>query len=505
MINELNIQQLYVDSKDYKASFQKNETVTMEFVVLTPKVERQFSKILRYFLMRLDIIFLKDPIFTILKELITNASKANAKRLYFSKHKLDINDKDDYIKGMDHFKEEALLKNSDIFNEMINTEYRVKVVFHNANIPKISVINNNMIIQEELYKIDARLKKAYKYNDITEAFEDVLDDSEGAGLGLIMAMMIFKNSGFNKDDFVIANNDGSTEFSISIGSLPPKEELGNKISEEITSAIDILPSFREHIAKISALCDTHDVSIAELAELIKMDPSLTTSLLKRANSAGYYTSQRVNSIEDAIKNIGLQGIKVLTTAAGIDDIVEQKFSEFKSIWAESYKKAYYAQRLAIFYKLNKLADTAFLAGLLSKIGKILLLSVNKTVVENISKISGLKDISNTDVIEEISIGISHSTLGGIITRKWQFDESLSTAIEYHTKPHIAPEEYIVLTYIVYLACVLAENDDLRGSSNIDDEVYDFFKIKNDKSIEAVHSLIKTEYEKKIAADGEIAV
>ena len=43
-----------------------------------------------------------------LKELANNAKKANTKRIYFEDHNLDINNKADYIKGMEHFKQETL-------------------------------------------------------------------------------------------------------------------------------------------------------------------------------------------------------------------------------------------------------------------------------------------------------------------------------------------------------------------------------------------------------------
>jgi hypothetical protein len=77
-------------------------------------------------------------------------------------------------------------------------------------------MNNAPILESEMNKIKARVSKAFKYQDISEAFHDVLDDSEGAGLGLIMAMMLLKSSGFPKESFTISRNENLTSVNLSI-------------------------------------------------------------------------------------------------------------------------------------------------------------------------------------------------------------------------------------------------------------------------------------------------
>ena len=42
------------------------------------------------------------------KELVYNAKKANTKRVYFEERQLDINNPDDYAKGMEGFKKDTL-------------------------------------------------------------------------------------------------------------------------------------------------------------------------------------------------------------------------------------------------------------------------------------------------------------------------------------------------------------------------------------------------------------
>ena len=143
----------------------------------------------------------------------------------------------------------------------------------------------------ELSKINARIKKAYKYRDISEAFDEVLDDSEGAGLGLIMAMMIFKNIGMPPEAFRIYRKDDLTIAAIAIPQTMDKVRTRVQIAEEILSEIEEIPAFPENIIRIQKLCANPDATIKEIAGAISLDPGLTTSILKLANSAGYIHHQ----------------------------------------------------------------------------------------------------------------------------------------------------------------------------------------------------------------------
>ncbi len=52
---------------------------------MSPLVEEHLIKVLHRELENYDILYMKDMLLTVLKELINNAVKANAKRLFFRK------------------------------------------------------------------------------------------------------------------------------------------------------------------------------------------------------------------------------------------------------------------------------------------------------------------------------------------------------------------------------------------------------------------------------------
>ncbi|MGL4368247.1 MAG: HDOD domain-containing protein, partial [Spirochaetota bacterium] len=346
-------------------------------------------------------------------------------------------------------------------------------------------------------KIESRIKKAYEYSDITQAFSDTLDDTEGAGLGLIMAIMLFKTCGFSPDDFSICSEGNKTISSITIYQRKNRYELEHKVAEEVLKELDTIPSFPENIRRIETICSKEDTTITEIASGIKTDPGLASSILKLANSAGYITMRRIETIEDAVKIIGIKGIKTLLVATGVQHIVEEKYIKYREIWTDSYKKAFYAHRIAIQLKNPGLSETAYLGALLSEIGQIVLLSVNHDVIEKIFRIAGIKDIANVDILEEMTLGISHATLGGLITRKWQFSESLTQSIEYYMRPYIAPPEYRELIYIIHLSHIFSEIEKKRYRFElVDDEVLEFFHLSSKETFDKLHSILKQAYMQK---------
>lgn len=485
-----------INPTDYKTAINTETDFYIQFINLNKEAEPLIIKVLRRFLIKYDMLYLRDVVITVLKELITNASKANAKRLYFRSKNLDIKNEHDYMLGMESFKTEVIHSQTDIFDKMEKTNLRVRLIFHHNNgSPIIKVKNNIPIVKEEISKIKSRIEKAYQYNDITQAFGDVLDDSEGAGLGLIMAIMVFKNSSMPKENFKIKSDSNSTTCSIKLTKRENYNDYKYTLTNKLNEEVETLPVLPEIIKEIEILCDTPDVSIKNISNLAKRDPGLTSTILKRVNSAWYGVAKKITSIEEAVKIIGLKGLKAIVKASGVDNIIEQRYYEFKPIWEESYKKAFYAFKTAIQLKNYRLAENAYLTALLSQLGQIVLLSVNKSQTTKILKLAGIKEITDTGMLEEMSLGISQATLGSLIAEKWQFDESLCQSLKFFMRPFSAPIDVKELTYIVYLAHVFTEieKNKLRFEI-IDNDVLEFFKLDTPEEFEKLHNILQQAYE-----------
>ncbi|MFC1668856.1 HDOD domain-containing protein [Spirochaetota bacterium] len=485
--------------QNYKKAIQNGDDFFIQFSIFTKDVESMIIKIIHWQLAEYDLVYLKNTILTVVKELINNAVKANIKRVFFEKSNLDINNPGDYEKGMENFKLATFQDtDSDIYEKLEESSYHVRVSLKSDNEHiQVNIINNIAILDTELEKVKLRIKKAYKYNDISEAFEDVIDDSEGAGLGIVMAMLLFKNSGLKEDALKIYKEDGLTIASVSISKKLANTESSTKIIKSILKEIENIPAFPEKIKEIQSLCNDKKSSMKSIADIISLDPGLTVSILKLANSAGYVTDEKVDSIEDAVEIIGKEGINTLLIATGVHTIFDERYKKFQNIWQDSYRRAFYSQMFSVQLSQKKISDLAYLAALLCDIGRIIMLSIKPESMEKLITLSG-KKYNDISFIEEISIGVSHSTLGGLICKKWKFNESVINTVELHHKPHLANEDLKQTIYTVYIADCFVDIENMKCRFEvIDEDVLDYFKIKDKKSFDKLHNIIKKAYESHI--------
>ena len=485
-----------IQPQDYKKAVAAESDFYVQFNVLSPAVDGIINKCVHRYLAHYDLGYIKNQIINVIKELVNNAIKANLKRLYFTVKKLDITKTEDYRQGMETFKEEAYEGDEDYLAKLAESPLVVRVAFKTSGeYLYINVINNVPILETELSKINARVKKAYKYNDISEAFDEVLDDSEGAGLGLIMAMMIFKNMGMAPESFRIYRKKDLTISAIAIPLAMDKIRARVQIAGEIIREIESIPAFPENIIRIQKLCANPDATIREIAGAIALDPGLTTSILKLANSAGYFTVKKTETIEEAVKIIGVKGINALLLATGVHKVMDARYKRSEATWKDSYKRAAYASQIAVQLKKTKLGDFAYLAALLSDVGFIVMLSLRSDLLKSLQELAGFKGMENIDLLEEISLGISHAALGGMIFSKWKFNDALIKTVEYHHRPHMAPVNIRQLVFIVYLADSLVEIDKKRFRYEfIDEDVIEYFNLGDRTAFDLFHKVLKESYE-----------
>lgn len=496
-MTEIDTKYFFIKPPDYLKSIINGEDFYIQFQRFGPETEAQVIKIIHRYLEQYDLIFHKDTILSIVKELINNAIKANLKRIYFESKGLDIQNSAHYREGMETFKEDVFeTPNSSVIASLDGSKYIVRVSFSTSgNNIRIEVRNNIPILESELNKIRSRVNKAYKYHDIAEAFTDVLDDSEGAGLGLIMALMLLRNSGFPKDSFKISRTDNLTSVNLSIPYNTTIPEAHAKITEEIIKEIAEIPSLPDNIKEIRLLCKNPESTIKDISNAISRDPGLTASIIKLSNSAGYVTMNRVETIDEAVKVIGIRGINTLLVATGVQKVVETRYKKFEAIWNDSYKRAFYAQQvMKKKHKDSRQGDQVYLAALLADIGRIVMLSLQSDLFDKLKKIAGYKGLEDSSLLEEITLGISHSSLGAMICKKWNFNESLTKTIELHNRPHRAPEDLKILIYTVYLADLFVDIDNKKSRFEIaDDNVLEYFSLNVKKDFVAFHEALKKKY------------
>ena len=131
------------------------------------------------------------------KELIINATKANLKRAFFLKSKLDINNMGHYVSGLSKFR--AILENRhyiEYYDALRSYDlWGMFTIEDSRDGVKFEVINNSEIVDVENTRIRMKLRKAMNYNDLVDFYDREKDDAEGAGMGIALIVILMRKRG----------------------------------------------------------------------------------------------------------------------------------------------------------------------------------------------------------------------------------------------------------------------------------------------------------------------
>lgn len=434
-----------------------------------------------------------------INELTTNAKKANTKRVYFKEQRLDIENESDYDLGMATFKEETLGNIVHYLQLQKNAGLYIKILLHTRNRKiKIEIRNNTPLTVFEYKRIHDKLARAQQYSTVEEAFVQILDETEGAGLGLIIMILMLQKIGLSEDNFQVLSENGETITRIILPLGSESQQQIESASKEIVSTIEELPLFPENIEAINQLLNDPEVKMSDIAQKISNDVTLTADLLRLVNSAAFSLPSPCNSIVKAVQLVGIRGIKNLLFSLGSLQTLGVGNGQKKDLWVHSYRVAFYSYNLARNFYPTKLdvVDSSYVCGLLHDMGKVVFENAHPDVLKKIFELCKSKDIPE-DTVERLVAGINHAEIGARIGEKWNFPEIIIESIRYHHSPFMATESIIPIASIVYLANMLAhyENGDIEFYQ-FDNELLQKFNIAAQENLDVISQRLKNAFEKE---------
>ena len=202
-------QKIAVDLEKIKTAIHSGIPLSITTYTLPREMETYMGDILSAFLTELDQQQMIQYLSYCLSELMTNAKKANTKRVYFSEKHLNIMDAGDYKAGMATFKADTLGNIDHYLQLQKKAGLYVKLLLQvRANKIRIEVRNNCPLTVFEYKRIHDKLTRAQQYASIEEALSQILDDSEGAGLGLIIMILMLEKIGLTEENFQSISENG---------------------------------------------------------------------------------------------------------------------------------------------------------------------------------------------------------------------------------------------------------------------------------------------------------
>jgi putative nucleotidyltransferase with HDIG domain len=480
-------QAMVVDESKIKKAVQSGIPLTITTFTLPHEIEVYIEQVLTVFLKLVNQEKLRDYVVYCVQELAVNAKKANTKRVYFTERGLDLSSPGDYKEGMAHFKEITLNNIGHYLQLQKEKGLYIKLILQvKKNIVHVEIRNNVAVTRTELIRIHDKLARSRQYNSLEDALSQVLDDSEGAGLGLVILVLMLKKMGLDEECFDILGTEKETIARLLIPLDKTRIENLSLLSAAIVNNINSLPQFPENVMRVQKLINNPNSDMASIARQMSMDPALTADLLKIVNSAQYALAKKVDSISEAVKMIGIRGIRNLLYSYGTQKLLGDDTVSKKQLWEHSYRAAFYAYNLIKNFKRDRnLLDDAYVGGILHDMGKIVFSNVHPDLMENIRSFCKEKGLPFS-TFEDLSAGMNHAEIGALIAEKWNFPEGLVNAIRYHHDPAATPDVDRDMVETVYLANMFCEYED--GNVTFDQfepGPLDNFGISSKKQIDAM--------------------
>ena len=199
-----------------------------------------------------------------------------------------------------------------------------------------------------------------------------------------------------------------------------------------------LPSPTGVALELLRLTGNDNVLIDDIIATVESDPALDGRVLKLVNSAFAAVSHRVGAVSVAVKLLGTRTIKNL--ALGLSLLSNNRNGpceafDYERFWSESLARAVAARRLADQLG-NFPPDEAFTIGLLGKVGRLALATVQPLEYARVLRLICADDWRETLDLERQTFGIDHNALSAEMMADWRLPDLFCEA----TRLQDAPEQ-----------------------------------------------------------------
>lgn len=208
---------------------------------------------------------------------------------------------------------------------------------------------------------------------------------------------------------------------------------------ELMASVRKTPTLPGVYLELTHVVSQENASIADSARVIEQDPAVCTRILRLVNSALLGIGREIESIEQAIAYLGTNMLKNLTLTVQVFNTVEGSPSE--DLWR--YRQQRHALLVGTLARRisagdRRVAEDAFIAGILHDLGKIVLSS------ERAREFAGLQARAQTErvplhVLEAETWDATHAEVGGHLLGHWGLPYPVVEAVANHHAPGRVPQ------------------------------------------------------------------
>ena len=216
-----------------------------------------------------------------------------------------------------------------------------------------------------------------------------------------------------------------------------------------------IPALPDVAVRVMRMTRDADVTANQLTKVISHDPGLTGNILRLCNSAYYGLPRVISSLTQAIMYLGFHTVRNLVLTCAISDLLGGDRSIYGhgpgGLWQCSFACAVASQQICRRVRVT-LHDTAFTAGLLRDIGKVV---IHRQIKDTESTLVDMMTQGGLSLLEaeRQTLGYTHPEIGAALADQWNFPHELVDAIQNHHHPSEAKSISLVTT-VVHVADVM---------------------------------------------------
>jgi HD-like signal output (HDOD) protein len=193
------------------------------------------------------------------------------------------------------------------------------------------------------------------------------------------------------------------------------------------------------------------VTLEKVAQVVSVEPLITTRLLRLANSIAYnVTGREITDVAQAVRRVGFETVRVTSLAVAVEQmLLSRHIGAFEDIarqtWEHSLQVAAIGRVLA--RRIGRVnAEDAMLAGMVRNMGVFYLLF----------RASEYPEYATRDNVLSLVSGW-HDSIGESLLSVLSMPAYIVTAIHEHSCKKYNIDDPCTLADVLYFSCLLAEN------------------------------------------------
>jgi len=224
---------------------------------------------------------------------------------------------------------------------------------------------------------------------------------------------------------------------------------------DIEKSIALVKPIPQVALKITRLLRLGKTSLAAIALELEQDQVLAAKVLQQCNSPFYGMPGTVTSLDRALVVLGEVSILEIVLSLSVQNFFNMEEGGYSLMRGGLFR---HAQAVAAAARNTARQsgvcdpETAFTAGLLHDIGKVVLDQYIRNLDQEFYRLHS-EQTTGLAVLEHSAFGMDHQEAGYLLAKQWLLPEEIAAAIRDHHAPD--PEKHAQLVSVVHIADQLA--------------------------------------------------